>query len=188
MGNSVSINKSKNDSKNANHLIPRRGSNGSVHALVLWLRAMVLSCMDFRLLDDIVYFMNKGGYNNNYDQFILAGSSLGVNQTKYPTWCTLWETHLDLAQKLHHIEEIICIDHVAYRLFYPDMKPEEERDYHIKNMNQFEEKMKKSHPNLKVSSYFMHLDGSCECLHGDYAVECQAPGDDSNVTAAPSID
>ena len=40
---------------------------------------MLLSCMDFRLLDDIVVFMNALGYHNNYDQYILAGSSLGAN-------------------------------------------------------------------------------------------------------------
>jgi len=39
---------------------------------------MVLSCMDFRLLDDTTVFMNARGYNNNYDQFILAGASLGT--------------------------------------------------------------------------------------------------------------
>jgi hypothetical protein len=46
-------------------------------------RAMVLSCMDFRLIDDMVVFLNEIGYNNNYDQFILAGSSLGSNQDKF---------------------------------------------------------------------------------------------------------
>jgi hypothetical protein len=30
--------------------------------------------------------MDKKGYNNNYDQFILAGSSLGLTQTKFPHW------------------------------------------------------------------------------------------------------
>jgi hypothetical protein len=36
--------------------------------------------MDFRLIDDIVRFMDGKGYNNNYDQFILAGGSLGFIQ------------------------------------------------------------------------------------------------------------
>jgi hypothetical protein len=42
-------------------------------------KAMVLSCMDFRLLDDIVHFMNDKGYNNNYDQYILAGDTYIIN-------------------------------------------------------------------------------------------------------------
>jgi hypothetical protein len=32
--------------------------------------------MDFRLIDDM-------GYNNNYDQFVLAEASLGFTQGKY---------------------------------------------------------------------------------------------------------
>ena len=39
-------------------------------------KAMLLSCMDFRLLDDITRFMDSRGYTNNYDQFILAGRLL----------------------------------------------------------------------------------------------------------------
>lgn len=33
--------------------------------------------MDFRLIDDAVRYLDQEGYNNNYDEFILAGSSLG---------------------------------------------------------------------------------------------------------------
>jgi hypothetical protein len=36
--------------------------------------------MDFRLVDDLVYFMDSIGLNNNYDQFVLAGGSLGFTQ------------------------------------------------------------------------------------------------------------
>ena len=49
-------------------------------------KALVLNCMDFRLIDDVNRFLDKNGYENNYDDFILAGSSLGFNQTTYPEW------------------------------------------------------------------------------------------------------
>lgn len=55
-------------------------------------KVFLLTCMDFRLLDDIARFMNNQGYNNNYDQYILAGASLGLNQKKFPHW---GETLLD---------------------------------------------------------------------------------------------
>jgi hypothetical protein len=132
-------------------------------------RAMVLSCMDFRLLDDIVEFMNSQGYHNNYDQFILAGASLGYNQQTHPHWGALWTEHLGLALKLHKVKEIICIDHDrcgAYKLFHPEMKPAEERDYHVKNLQCFTCSMSEQYPQLKVSSYFMRLDGSCEKIEG----------------------
>ena len=33
--------------------------------------ALVLACIDFRLIDDYVYFMDSLGYNNNYNDFVL---------------------------------------------------------------------------------------------------------------------
>lgn len=43
-------------------------------------KCFVMNCMDFRLIDDSAYFMDSLGYNNNYDCFVLAGSSLGFTQ------------------------------------------------------------------------------------------------------------
>ena len=131
-------------------------------------QAIVLSCMDFRLLDDIVYFMNNSGYNNNYDQFILAGASLGYNQAQYPEWGVLFRKHVELAEQLHEVKEIICLDHDkcgAYKLFYPDMKPEEEREKHIENILKFEKTMSQLHPKLALHAFFMHLDGTCEKIN-----------------------
>jgi len=131
-------------------------------------RAILLSCMDFRLLDDIVYFMKNVGYNTNYDQFILAGASLGYNQTKYPEWGSLFRTHVDLAEQLHAVKEIIVIDHDkcgAYKLFHGELTPEQEYDLHIDNIFKFEAAMKKLHPKIKLHAYFMRIDGSVEKIN-----------------------
>jgi hypothetical protein len=57
--------------------------------------------MDFRLIDDIVKFMDGKGYNNNYDQFILAGGSLGFIQEKFPHWGQSLLDHMNIGQSLH---------------------------------------------------------------------------------------
>ena len=124
--------------------------------------------MDFRLLDDIVAFMDEKGFNNNYDQFILAGCSLAFSNEKFKPWRKIARDHLDLAMSLHKIKEVICIEHDkcgAYKMCYPDMKPGDERQYHIENVVRFERKIKKSHPELKVHAYLMNLDGSCEKIN-----------------------
>ena len=46
-------------------------------------KAIIYTCMDFRLIDDVVLFMNKKGFNNNYDQFILAGASLAFVEERF---------------------------------------------------------------------------------------------------------
>ncbi len=128
-------------------------------------KALILTCMDFRLLDDVVTFMNKIGYNNNYDQFILAGGSLGFNQDVYNDWKKTLNKHINLALELHHIKEIIIIDHMkcsAYKIFYnkKDFTHDEELALHNENINKFKKYINTAYPKLKVKGFIMNLDGS----------------------------
>ena len=61
----------------------------------------VVACMDFRLVDDLVYYLDSLGLNNNYDQFVLAGSSLGFTQDKYPEWGKALLDHMYIGESLH---------------------------------------------------------------------------------------
>ena len=40
--------------------------------------ALLLSCMDFRLVDDIERYMSGRGLRDKYDHVVLAGASLGA--------------------------------------------------------------------------------------------------------------
>ena len=128
-------------------------------------KAFVIYCMDFRLLDDVVYFLDKKGYNNNYDGFILAGASLGYIQKKYSYWKKIADQHIRLAKKLHKINEIIVIDHMdcgAYKLFYnkKNISTNEEIKLHKNNFKKFKKIMRKLYPNIKISTYLMNIDGN----------------------------
>ena len=68
--------------------------------------------MDFRLLDDICRAMDSLGYNNNYDQFIVADASLGFCQNKYPHWRQTVMDHLEIGLNLHKFRQFIFIDHL----------------------------------------------------------------------------
>jgi carbonic anhydrase len=127
-------------------------------------RAMVITCMDFRLIDDAVNYLNSKGYNNNYDEFILAGASLGYNQTVYSSWAETLDTHIELAEKLHHITEIIVIDHMdcgAYKIFYnkQSITEEDEIALHKENFSKFKEIIGKKYPDLTVRTILMNLKG-----------------------------
>lgn len=130
-------------------------------------RVFLLHCMDFRLIDDVDRWMAQLGYTNDYDDFILAGASLGYNQTEYPVWKQVYETHLELARRLHHIEEVAIIDHMncgAYRLFYhrDDLSEKEERELHLQNLDETARKVQEKYPDLRVSTFLMQLDGTAE--------------------------
>jgi carbonic anhydrase len=128
-------------------------------------KALVLSCMDFRLIDDEVYYFNKMGYTNNYDKFILAGASLGYNQTNFPEWTQSLNKHIELAIQLHQIEEIIVLEHMgcgAYKILYNNdsLSKDEELNLHNINANKFKTYINAKFPTLKVSALLMDLDGS----------------------------
>ena len=133
---------------------------------------LLLSCMDFRLIDDMVKFMNNEGFNNNYDDYILAGASLGYNQQTYPGWKKSFDAHLGLAIKLHEVHEVVVIDHEkcgAYKLFYPNvdfttLSNADEKALHAENIRLFKNSIQAVNPNIDVYGYYIHLNSSTETL------------------------
>ncbi|GLU56686.1 hypothetical protein [Dyadobacter frigoris] len=96
---------------------------------------LLISCMDLRLLDNIVHFMEHDNLTNRYDQFIMAGASIGAlfetatsedelnNDPKYHHWKTGLTDHLDLAIQLHDVKDIYIMEHRncgAYKAFLKD--------------------------------------------------------------------
>lgn len=97
---------------------------------------LLLSCMDQRLLDDTVKFMNALNLENRYDQISLAGSAMGVLQLPSPDlpveqrWQGVFQTHLYAAINVLNrpIKDIFLVDHLdcgAYRFLHPDAKVRE---------------------------------------------------------------
>ena len=128
-------------------------------------KAMVLSCMDFRFVNDKVDFLNNIGYKDDYSKFVLAGSSLGYNQSEFPEWGKSFDKHLELAMDLHKINEVIVVDHMdcgAYKILYDNqsMSKEEEYKLHQKNLNKFKSLIHKKFPSLKVTMLMINIDGT----------------------------
>src|SRR4051812_33572173 len=64
--------------------------------------ALLLTCMDYRLTGHTTAYMEHDRHMaENYDYVILAGASLGVNNTKYPNWGQTFWQHLRTAIDLH---------------------------------------------------------------------------------------
>lgn len=79
---------------------------------------LLISCMDLRLLDDTVRFMDAENLTNRYDQFILAGAALGA-ATRQPWGAVLFE-HLQVACDLHQVRDVYILEHRncgAYKVF-----------------------------------------------------------------------
>lgn len=129
-------------------------------------KAFVVVCMDFRFWEDNMERLKEKGYELNRDMFVLAGVSLGMLQNKNPEWALTLYDHIEISKKLHHIEEIILMDHMdcgAYKTFCPNIKNEkQEKEEHIKNLKKAKEVLTDKFKDLKVLNWIMHLDGHVE--------------------------
>lgn len=130
--------------------------------------ALLLSCMDFRLMDDIERYMTGRGLREKYDHVVLAGASLGATTARYPAWNkTFWE-HLDLAITLHRIRSVIVMDHRdcgAYKLILGAehvKDPQIEKETHAAQLRKLRGMIREKYPDLEVETLLMALDGQVE--------------------------
>lgn len=130
--------------------------------------ALLLSCMDYRLVDDVTHYMDGRGLTNNYDHVILAGASLGALTEKEPAWGDTFFKHVEVAKALHHIKKVIVMDHRdcgAYRVFLgQDLKDDRAREtaVHAEVLGKLAALIKQKHPDLEVELLIMALDGTVE--------------------------
>ncbi|MDO5103703.1 MAG: hypothetical protein Q4D91_12540 [Lautropia sp.] len=130
--------------------------------------ALLLSCMDFRLMNEIEHYMNARGLRDKYDHVVLAGASLGAVTDQFPAWNKTFWDHVDIAKKLHHIKKVIVIDHRdcgAYKVVLGEdsVKTEKlETEAHVAQLGKLRSMLKARHPELEVETLLMSLDGQVE--------------------------
>lgn len=135
-------------------------------------QAILLSCMDFRLVDDLVAWMDGQGLQNEYDHVVLAGAALGAVHPGFEAWHKVFWDHVGLAVKLHGIKEIVVIDHRDCGAFKLAMgtgaisTPTLETATHTHVFRTFAAEAGHRFPDLTVSGYLMALDGTVEPLGG----------------------
>ena len=129
---------------------------------------LLLSCMDYRLLDDIARYMDGRGLTDKYDHVILAGASLGALVDAKPEWGATFWNHVDVAKDLHHIKKVMIIDHRdcgAYKVFIgPDTAKDRETEtrFHTEQLRKLADALAARHSDLSVELLLMSLDGTVE--------------------------
>lgn len=128
--------------------------------------ALVLSCMDFRMIDHVANFLAKRGLQGKYDLVTIAGAAIGVMNEAKPAWGELFWEHVDLARDLHGIRRIIVIDHRdcgACKAFVSGDCADDrqgELEIHAKWLRDLMAKVKRRTPELEVELFLMDLDGT----------------------------
>src|SRR5215471_13724798 len=74
--------------------------------------AMVLSCIDPRIIDQVHYYMDVINKQRcKYSQFVIAGAAVGVMAPKFKSWHVAFWENLYASISLHKIKKVIAIDH-----------------------------------------------------------------------------
>ena len=134
----------------------------------LGVEALLLTCMDYRLVDAVHRYMAGRGLTGAYDHVILAGASLGALTHSYPAWSVTFRNHLALAVELHTIRRVLLLDHrdcmVYRRVFGRDLAadPDDETAVHAQQLAAVRDAIKRQHPTLAVEMLLMGLDGAVE--------------------------
>jgi carbonic anhydrase len=126
--------------------------------------------MDYRLVDDIVRYMEGRGLTNKYDHAVLAGAALGALQQKKRAWgATFWE-HVDVAIQLHSIHKVIVMDHRdcgAYRVFLGEKAVADvasETKVHTAKLRELGKAIRRKHRKIEVELLLMDLQGQVEVI------------------------
>lgn len=131
---------------------------------------LLLSCMDYRLISDVTRYMAGQGYDDNYDQVILAGASLAAVTDKFLDWNQTFWQHLEIAIQLHGITKLLVMDHRdcgAYKVIFNKdfaQDPVAETMIHAEVMKKLDQQVAQKYPALVREYYLMSLDTRVEKL------------------------
>jgi hypothetical protein len=131
---------------------------------------LLLSCMDYRLMDDVERYMSGRGLRDNYDHVVLAGAALGATTSKFPAWNETFWNHVQVAIDLHKIQRVMLLSHRdcgAYKVILGKdfgKEPELETKTHGDTLAALAAEIVKRYPRLKVERALMSLDGQVQVL------------------------
>jgi hypothetical protein len=131
---------------------------------------LLLSCMDFRLVDDTARYMKTRGLTDKYDHIILAGAALGALTEKFPAWNQTFWDHVSVAIDLHRIQKVMVLDHRdcgAYKVILGEdfaKDPAKETAIHTTQLRQLRKMIQGKYPTLAVELLLMALNGKVEVI------------------------
>ena len=118
--------------------------------------AMVLSCIDPRFQAKVFNHLKRKKLTGKYSAFTIAGAAIGVTHKKFKKWHSTFWDNLDTSIKLHKISKLIVLNHKDCGAAKIANKKKQfnsliENKIHKESFINLKKKLKKKHPNLKVS-------------------------------------
>ncbi len=112
--------------------------------------AVVVACIDYRF-QDFLHQWTEEKLKDGYDYIGFAGSTKDLD--------TIME-QIGISVRLHHINNAHLIHHEECGAYGAESTLER----HAEELRKAKEEILKKHPNLSVSLYYLHLDGTFESI------------------------
>ncbi len=126
-------------------------------------KALVLSCIDSRILEAERYFLSLQNLGGQYDLTALAGASLALSGLPHQYDAEAFWDQLDISYRLHHIQKVIILDHQDCAVYKykvdPSLanNPELELNTHIEYLSRAHWAIRDRYPDLNIELYFVKL-------------------------------
>jgi hypothetical protein len=145
-------------------LLPRPAAAQDPGPSVEQARALVLSCIDFRFVEQEHAFLARQQLRGAADWVALAGASLALTGFPHRADARAFWDQLQLSRSLHHIPQVILLDHQdcgAYASIHPEpfADLQAEQAFHARTLRRAREQILAREPQLSVQLYFARLDG-----------------------------
>lgn len=109
-------------------------------------RAIVVSCIDYRLQDFLITWTEKTFKKDGFDRVAIAG---GVKNLPFII------DQVELSHKLHHIQEVYLINHEDCGAYGSEGNFEK----HKKDLQLAKEKILEKLPHIKIYLFYLKLNG-----------------------------
>ena len=126
-------------------------------------KALVLSCIDSRVLEAQRYYLSLNNLANQYDLTALAGASLALSGIPHQADAEAFWDQLELSYRLHHIQKVMIFDHQDCGVYADKIDPklsedaETEIKVHEEYLSRAYWQIRDRYPDLNIELYFVTL-------------------------------
>lgn len=121
-------------------------------------KALVLRCMDFRFVSSLRDHLVTMGLKDQYDLVCVAGAAKNMVDPLNPADPEFVMRQIEIAKRLHNIQEVIIINHLDCGAYGKDFKtPAEEKARHQADLKKAKELIQRRFPDLQVRTQLAGL-------------------------------
>lgn len=131
-------------------------------------KACVINCIDFRIQKFVFKYLNENDYIGNSDLLMVAGAGRDLISPMKPEYGEYLWNQLNISVSLHHIDEIVVIEHQdcgAYALdgLIPgNLEVSVDKPMHQEIAKKVISKLNEKYPEIVIKYLYATLDGNVE--------------------------